>query len=380
MIYLRVVLFVALILVSPTRSLFADHSYCPQFLTRDLGMLSEGSDVKELQLFLNSDAATRIAPYGIASPGQETEKFGYATQDAVKRFQTAAELPITGRVTLPDRLFIKLLCNSLIAKDKTISTPQPSEYSVIQQSETPTSNIEVVSRSVGNIPLSSNVLAGYEVLPDGSLQLTVGSDTSEYMQLALETLHRIPDFVQSTYLTRIVITNTLPSNAPNLLAAVTPIADDKFVLTIYKDNYLSQPESEKALTIAHELSHIVSMNSSQYTQATSSCGTYIDINNNCYTDTSALYKFYNTFWNGAVGKQTFVDSKYITPYATESASEDFAESFAYFTLKEVYNFPQLSVMRIVQSPRVVQKLDFFLNFPKLVELKRLILVNFVSWH
>ena len=44
-------------------------------------------DVKYLQIILNSDKDTQIAISGVGSPGHETTKFGFATYNAVKRFQ-----------------------------------------------------------------------------------------------------------------------------------------------------------------------------------------------------------------------------------------------------------------------------------------------------
>lgn len=391
--HVRAVLGIGMILAGLPQVLFADYTYCPQFLERNLGMLSVGLDVKELQLFLNSNRSTLVASSGIASPGQETEKFGYATQDAVKRFQTIFGLTVTGKVGLAERLTIKLLCKDIgqaktYAENETtyktthtveanqellIST---SSQMLVWQTVSSTSSVQNTGlRSVSAVPMSTNVLAGYDLLEGGILQLTAGVDSPEYTQLALDTLRRIPQYVQDKYLTRLVITNTAPPETPNLLAAVTPIENDRFVLTIYKDNYLSEPEDEKALTIAHELSHIVAMNQTQHTEATTTCNTYVDINNNCYTSDSALYTFYRTFWNGLSGKQIFADSKYTTPYAAESASEDFAESFAYFTLKEIYSFSQLSATRIIQSPTVQRKLDFFNQFSEFVKLKSLTLAG-----
>ena len=44
-------------------------------------------DVKYLQIILNSDKDTQIAISGVGSFGHETTKFGFATYNAVKRFQ-----------------------------------------------------------------------------------------------------------------------------------------------------------------------------------------------------------------------------------------------------------------------------------------------------
>lgn len=60
---------------------------CTALITTDLKTGSRGEEVRLLQVFLNTDPATRIAASGIGSPGNESTMFGALTAQAVKRFQ-----------------------------------------------------------------------------------------------------------------------------------------------------------------------------------------------------------------------------------------------------------------------------------------------------
>ncbi|MFP4539625.1 MAG: hypothetical protein ACLFNN_01650 [Candidatus Paceibacterota bacterium] len=56
-------------------------------IVRSLSLGDSGSDVKKLQIFLNSDSETQLANSGLGSSGQETEYFGPLTKNAVISFQ-----------------------------------------------------------------------------------------------------------------------------------------------------------------------------------------------------------------------------------------------------------------------------------------------------
>lgn len=64
---------------------------------RALSLGSTGTDVKTLQLILNSDTATRIAVSGPGAPGQETTRFGSLTLRAVQKFQEKHGIASAGK-------------------------------------------------------------------------------------------------------------------------------------------------------------------------------------------------------------------------------------------------------------------------------------------
>jgi len=55
--------------------------------TSALSKGSENADVMRLQKLLNSDPDTRVSSSGVGSSGSETNFFGTATENAVKKFQ-----------------------------------------------------------------------------------------------------------------------------------------------------------------------------------------------------------------------------------------------------------------------------------------------------
>lgn len=107
---------------------------CPA-LTRSLQVGSSGSDVKALQVFLNSNVATQVAASGAGSPGMETSTFGPATKAAVIKFQTANGVSAIGVVGPATRAAIAAACSGTPSNPGTPGTPATGSVTVSAASQ-----------------------------------------------------------------------------------------------------------------------------------------------------------------------------------------------------------------------------------------------------
>jgi hypothetical protein len=360
-------------------------AYCPGFLSKDMYFMSEDSDVKKLQIFLNSKPETQISSSGIGSPGYETGRYAYATQDAVKRFQTLNGLPVTGAVGLSDRLFINLFCQGDVS-EQIIQTPE-----VVTSISTPTSftistsssavySLSVATLTVDNltaiqdgliVPVSTtsgpkDYMVMYKVSTGKTLDFYDGYDAPEYRNLYNSIKSLIPTDVSDKYISYFKVSySTQPGK--KLLAMVTPYdrESDKFVLTIFYNNFMQEPIQDRNLTIIHEMAHLLSLNKS-WQIATDTCTTFSDMNHFCYDTYSPINQFYKSFWEGVSVKPSYNNSQFVNEYATTNPLEDFAETFTYYVGKDIYN-----LQNFFPTPDSVvgKKLNFFNYFSDFYNLK-----------
>ena len=81
---------------APIKSLPTSPGVSPSGFSRDLGVGSSSSDVKNLQVYLNTHGYV-ISTKGVGSKGKETNSFGAMTKQALIKFQKAnGILPATG--------------------------------------------------------------------------------------------------------------------------------------------------------------------------------------------------------------------------------------------------------------------------------------------
>jgi len=63
---------------------------------RGLARGDSNTDIKRLQMILNTDSSTRVAASGVGSPGNETNYFGALTEKAVQKFQEKYGVAVSG--------------------------------------------------------------------------------------------------------------------------------------------------------------------------------------------------------------------------------------------------------------------------------------------
>lgn len=159
-----------------------------------------------------------------------------------------------------------------------------------------------------------------------------------------------------------------------------------YVQQMYDENYWelaldyadAQNLKDLYATLIHEYGHLFSLNSYEYIH-TLNCRTdkILDV---CYKKEAYIYDFYEKFWqddtiadwpgSSASEKEliTFYDEhfdEFVSDYATTDVTEDFAESWMYFILTEK---PK---RKLISDDKIL----FFYQYPELVELRNIILMN-----
>jgi hypothetical protein len=148
---------------------FAASTPCPYSWGKNLRAGSVGSDVLNLQRFLNTDPSTMIASTGIGSSGQETMSYGGLTAKAVAKFQEKYSSEVlapagltkgTGSVGPVTRAKLNALCTAATAP-------------IAQQADATAQ--DMLNVTAGDQPKPTLAPAGAGGVPFTSVTLTAGA-------------------------------------------------------------------------------------------------------------------------------------------------------------------------------------------------------------
>ncbi|MCL4530342.1 MAG: hypothetical protein M1282_13120 [Chloroflexi bacterium] len=189
----------------------------------------------------------------------------------------------------------------------------------------------------------------------------------------------------------------------NILAAVEQASDDPAKWIIEVDEADLQNKKELVFTLIHEYAHLLTLNADQvppdiavfnnpddqnlYDKKVAACPTYFP-DEGCSKPNSYINTFYNRFWVNIVDEWKKIDAlstasdqnpyydklyafylthqdQFVDDYAATNASEDMAETFAFYVLSP----------RPTDNSMRDQKILFFYDYPELVQLRSQILEN-----
>lgn len=129
---------------------------CAATFTRNLTVGSTGTDVMDLQKFLNSNPDTMVAASGAGSPGMETSYFGPATKAAVVKFQTKHSVsPTSGYFGPLTRAVANAQCGSVVVVPPTV--PGTTAGSVVVSANSQPAN-SLAPQGASRIPFTTFTL------------------------------------------------------------------------------------------------------------------------------------------------------------------------------------------------------------------------------
>ncbi len=143
---------------------------------RGLNVRATGSDVRTLQMMLNTDSDTKISDSGDGSPGHETNYFGSATLRAVQKFQQKYGIsqkgdPAFGNVGPKTRAKLNELIAALKASSAASVAPTPAPA-------VPTSAATTTPSTSGSITATSTISTTATSTSTGSSSATTSATVS----------------------------------------------------------------------------------------------------------------------------------------------------------------------------------------------------------
>lgn len=176
-------------------------------------------------------------------------------------------------------------------------------------------------------------------------------------------------------------TSLIPARWVNTISAFEVISDPETSGYVYPDENdpskfvlglnsieLNEPE-ELNHTIIHEFAHILTLNPNQVDGVlelgnSGSCPT-LALDEGCTDAESYINQFNSQFESQADGN---IDTNFVSEYASSNIAEDIAESFTAFVLRD----------RSQGNAVADQKINFFYNFPALVQIRQQIRANIAN--
>lgn len=171
------------------------------------------------------------------------------------------------------------------------------------------------------------------------------------------------------------------SEKSRLLGEVTPISDDLKTWKLMINMNHMEDRYVFIHTINHEIGHLLTLNDSQISPFKKQCNTYLS-DFGCSKPSSYLNLFYGAFWKGEVEEdwrkvdpkndkqlEEFYDkhpNEFINSYAASNIYEDIAESWNAFIFNKGIKDT---------TPVYEEKINFFYQFPELVQMRAEILKN-----
>jgi|GEM_PF-1992672 len=201
---------------------------------------------------------------------------------------------------------------------------------------------------VGGETVSGNVLGEFEISDTTDLE---GTLTGAEQQL-WDAFKRI---VPAEWVNRISSFEVIDDPETSGYVYIDDNDPTKFVLALNIEEVNDSTELNH--TIVHELAHIITLNSAQVSNGSASCST-LALDEGCTNSNSYINQFNSQFW------ETDADG-FVSDYASTDVAEDIAESFAAFVLN---NKP-------AGNSVADQKINFFYNYPNLVQLRQEIRAN-----
>jgi len=228
--------------------------------------------------------------------------------------------------------------------------------------------------------------------------ITNGSNKNDLANDYWEEFYRIfPQELTRKYIKRILLMTDGIDEKTGALISLNS-RNDKWMLEIdVRDVNLKTRDKrrlhESIYTMVHEFGHLLTLNKTQIRPTKKSLQgegeSYLTLEGEAYKK-SYINKFVNLFWKGALLDSWDViqrdycyteancvkkkhdllymnnDTEFITDYAVESPEEDIVESWTAFVLRSK-----------IRKPRTIadKKINFFYQFPELVEYRKIIRKN-----